>query len=57
MRLPEVLRVTGLSRVTIWRLEREGGFPKKVYLTGRTIAWRESTVRQWLESRSNVRQL
>jgi predicted DNA-binding transcriptional regulator AlpA len=30
LRTPEVLSITGLSRVTLWRKEREGTFPQRV---------------------------
>ena len=30
VRLPEVLEITGLSRTTIWRRERDGSFPRPI---------------------------
>jgi predicted DNA-binding transcriptional regulator AlpA len=35
IRKPEVLRRTGLSHVGIWRLEKQGKFPKRVQLSDR----------------------
>ncbi len=35
------------SRVSIWRWEKEGKFPKHVKV-GRTTRWRESEVQQWI---------
>lgn len=51
IRLPPVLRKTGLSRTTIWRLERKGLFPKHRKLSRRAIGWLESEVQKWIESR------
>ena len=36
-----------LSRVTIWRWEKEGKFPKHIKL-GRSIRWRESDIQAWI---------
>jgi len=51
MRWPEVKETTGLSRTTVWRLERAGGFPKRRQLGGNCVAWLESEVRGWMETR------
>jgi prophage regulatory protein len=54
VRMNEVLYLTGLSRTTIWKMEREGKFPPKVVITGRHVGWRESAVQEWLDSREQV---
>ena len=51
LRLPDLVRVTGLSRTTLWRLEREGTFPPRVRLSENSVGWREDEVLTWLESR------
>lgn len=38
-----------LSRVTIWRWEKEGRFPKHIKL-GRSIRWRESDIQAWIDN-------
>jgi prophage regulatory protein len=54
---PRILRVqqvqdrTGLSRTTIWRLERTNQFPKHCRISARAIGWRESDVTRWIEDR------
>lgn len=35
------------SRVSIWRWEKEGKFPKHIKL-GRSIRWRESDIQAWI---------
>jgi prophage regulatory protein len=52
IREPEVKRLTGLSRTTRWRLEREGKFPSRRQLSENAVAWLDSEVRLWIESRA-----
>lgn len=55
LRRPEVERVTGLSRATLYRLIAEGQFPAPVSLTaGNAVGWRAADIRAWLESREPV---
>ena len=51
IRLPEVLRLTGLSRSTVYRLEKEGRFVARVRLSVRATAWPEDGIRSWIEER------
>lgn len=55
MRLPEVIRVSGLSRATIYELMSKGAFPKKVPLGGRNVAWPESEINAWVKVRMAAR--
>jgi prophage regulatory protein len=55
MRCHEVLRLTGLSRATISRLEGTGGFPARRKLSSRTIGWPEEEVQKWLSNRGAAR--
>jgi prophage regulatory protein len=55
LRLNEVVALTGLSRMTIWRMERTGAFPSRRQLGGNSVAWLESDVHEWIESRPPVR--
>ncbi|OLQ92645.1 AlpA family transcriptional regulator [Vibrio panuliri] len=51
IRLPEVIRRTGLSRSTIYLHMSKGVFPKSVSLGERAIGWAETDVEQWLDER------
>lgn len=51
LRLPEVKRLSGLSRSTIYRLEAQGDFPARVRLSERATAWRSTEVFSWLAAR------
>lgn len=48
LRIEAVKAATGLSRSTIWRLEREGRFPQHLRISPRAIAWRSGQIRAWI---------
>jgi prophage regulatory protein len=51
LKLPEVKRITGLSRSTIYLRMSYGIFPKTVKLGERAVGWIESEILAWLEQR------
>jgi prophage regulatory protein len=51
LRFPVVRERTGLSRSTIWRLERRGDFPKHYRIAPNVVAWSEQEVSDWIEER------
>lgn len=51
LRLPSVMRVTGLGRSTIYRLMAEQKFPCPVRLGPRAVAWRRSEIEAWSDAR------
>ena len=55
LRCAEVCKRTGLSRVTIWRLERTGIFPLRRKLSANAVGWIEAEVEAWIASRDPVR--
>lgn len=54
VRLPTVMRMTGLGRSTIYRMVAAHKFPSPVRLGARAVAWRQSDLDQWTESRPVV---
>jgi len=54
LRIGVVMRLTGLSRSTIYRMMAQHSFPQPVRLSRRLIAWRGSEMDQWSEGRPNV---
>jgi prophage regulatory protein len=52
IREPEVREISGLSRTTRWRLEREGKFPARRKLSDNAIGWLESEIRDWVATRN-----
>jgi len=51
LRLPDVQRLSGLSKSSIYRLESEGRFPARVRLSQRCTAWRADELAAWLDAR------
>jgi prophage regulatory protein len=51
LRFPMVRERTGLSRSTIWRLERQGDFPKHRRISANVVAWVEDEVISWIHSK------
>lgn len=51
LRLPEVLRITGLPRATMYRWAATGRFPKPFKLGPRASAWDSMAVEAWLAER------
>lgn len=54
LRLPAVIDVTGLARSTIYAQIAEGKFPAPVKLGARAVAWPETAIKQWLDSRPST---
>lgn len=51
--LSEFLELTGLSRTTAWRLNREGKLPVAIIIDGRRIGYRESAYHEWLQANTS----
>ena len=47
----EVVKKIGWSKVTVWRMERAGLFPKRINLSERRVGWVKSEIEDWLDSR------
>ena len=56
IRLRQVLALTGLSRGTLYRLERAGTFPNRRRLSPNCVAWIEQEITDWIESRPVARE-
>lgn len=55
LRLSEVVARTRLSRVTLWRMQRQGLFPLRRRLTGgRAVGWLSSEIEAWIVTRTAV---
>lgn len=48
-RLPDVERITSLSRSTIYRRIAEGRFPAQVNLGGKASGWPREALQRWIE--------
>ncbi len=47
----QVTDLIGLSRTTIWRLERVGQFPRRRQVSTKAVRWNQSEIFDWIESR------
>jgi prophage regulatory protein len=54
LRWPTVQEVSGLSRVTVWRMERDDRFPRRRQLSSNSVGWLKSEVDAWVDSRVQV---
>jgi prophage regulatory protein len=52
LRFTAVRERTGLSRSTVWRLERRGAFPKHIRVSANIVAWLEEDVVEWIRAKA-----
>lgn len=55
LREKDRFRLTGLSRVQVWRLEREGRFPKRIQLGTNSVGWLASEPDAWIAAKAKAR--
>lgn len=51
IRLPDVQKITGLSRSTLYKRVKEKTFPDRIELGARAVGWRASEIYEWLNCR------
>lgn len=51
MRLPDVMAACGMSRSLIYKLAKEGRFPRPIRVAARLSAWDSEAVQGWIDSR------
>jgi len=51
IRYPELFKMVPLCRSQIWRLEKQGHFPKSIPLGGNSKGWFLSDIEAWLNER------
>lgn len=54
-RLRDVMRITALSRSTVYRRVAEGRFPSPVHLGGRASAWSSAELQAWIDDPEGYR--
>ena len=52
LRAQEVQQLVGLSRSTVWRLERKGQFPNRLPLGTGSVGWLKSDIESWMQNRT-----
>jgi prophage regulatory protein len=51
LRIKDVLARVPINRVTLWKLEQDGKFPKHITIASRTPVYLESEVEAWMAQR------
>jgi predicted DNA-binding transcriptional regulator AlpA len=46
----EVLRLIPISSVTLWRMQRQGRFPKSTFISANRRVWFEDEIIEWQNS-------
>lgn len=54
LRLPEVIKITGLSRSSVLLYISEGTFPTNIKLGARSVGWLESEIDEWIQQRIDL---
>lgn len=54
LRVRDLTKLLGVSRVTIWSWRRAGHFPEPIQLGPNVVAWSEVTIAEWIASRPTV---
>ncbi|EKE00852.1 MAG: phage transcriptional regulator, AlpA [uncultured bacterium] len=55
LREPQVSALTGLSKSTRWRLEKDGRFPRKRQLSAKSVGWLAPEIEEWIQTRVIVK--
>lgn len=50
LRRRDVQARTGLTKTTLYRLMKDGEFPRSVVIAKRAVAWRAADLNRWLAS-------
>jgi prophage regulatory protein len=51
LRIQEVIQLTGLSRMSIYRFEKSGAFPNRRRIGQNSVRWLDADIERWMESR------
>lgn len=54
LRMRDLVKVTHLSRSTIYALIKRGEFPKQIKLSTRASGWQSSDIERWIESKAEA---
>jgi len=51
LRIPDVIKKTGLAKSTVWLWLKEGKLPKSIKLSSRIPVWEEEKIEQWMKTK------
>ncbi len=55
LHVKKVTELIGLNKASIYRLMHAGEFPRSIRVSQNRVAWLESEVLEWMESRISAR--
>ena len=55
LRCPDVVRLTGLSKATLYREVKAGQFPAPLQIGPRAVGWRRDEIEGWIKSRERAK--
>ena len=55
LRIPEVLRIVGMGRSSLYAAIKRGDFPKQIKIGERSSAWRSSQISEWQQKQIEAR--
>lgn len=47
----QLAEILGISKTTLWRMEKAGELPQRYKISERAVGWLEEDIREWLEER------
>ncbi len=57
LRIPDVIKKTGLARSTIWMMCKEGRFPIPIKISERVTVWDNDLIEEWMKEVCSENQL
>ena len=55
MKLPDVIKATGLSRSSIYSFIKQNIFPQQIHLGKRAVGWAEGEITDWINQKMETR--
>jgi predicted DNA-binding transcriptional regulator AlpA len=50
LRINDLASLLGVSRTTLWRMEKDGELPSRINVSQGVSGWLESDIKAWLEN-------
>lgn len=54
VRPKELSQLLGISKVTLWRMEKEGKLPARIKISDRAVGWTESSINEWIKNKTQL---
>lgn len=54
IRPKNLMKLIGVSRSTLWRMEKAGKLPAKVIISDRICGWKQAEIESWLDEKTLI---